>query len=292
MIMERPFFDESNLPGSVWSTIVTVLRPQQHLPRPTYIGERMVEDPAYCLKRGDRRHYWSTLKICIGGCGFFQAGEQQALIKPGQAILFSTRDDLVHGIADGADQFHFCRVSFTGLNPLIEELTRGYGYLLSIPRRHSIMQRIFSMRRESRSRISMEASSAAELIWSVVASCMHLYEISMPDNNLTRACVEWINDHIESGHSIADCAAALGVSQAHLTRTVHERLGQTPGAMLQHERLRYGLYLLLNSSEQIKSIATRCGYRHAPHFSRAFRERYSVSPRDVRQNPDAWAVMA
>ncbi len=291
--MDLPYFDESNLPGSLWSTIVTVLRPDPLLPQPTYIGERVVNDPNYRLQRSHQKLDWVTLKICLGGRGFMQCGKQRHSIHPGQAILFCTKERaFIHGTDKGADHFHFCRFTFSGMNEQVMALNKRYGYLFTIPEQHSLVQRIFSYKSKINNRLSMQASEAAELVWSVLSSCMHLFESALPDNALTRECLEWINRNIESGGSIADCAEALQVSQEHLTRVFQSSIGQTPGAFLLQERLRHALHLLLNTKEPIKAIAVICAYKHASHFSRAFRDRFGVSPRSVRQNPEAWSVLA
>ncbi len=236
--------------------------------------------------------HWCTLKICIAGQGVVSHRGKKQSILPGQALLFSTAEtDFYHGIADGAACFHFYRLTFVGLNPLIESYTQRHGFLLPIDKQHSIAKRICTYQQGHRALISMTPSAAAEMVWSIVASCLHIYEASAPDNALSKSCIEWINQHIESHASIGDCAQDLGVSQAHLTRVFQDSIGKTPGAFLIEARMRHAVTLLMENELPIKAIAHICGYQHASHFSRAFKDAHGVSPKEVRKEPGAWGMM-
>ena len=261
--MKLPYFDESNLPGSIWSSAVSVLQAQKGLPHPTFIGERSVDDPSYWLRNHGKRTPWATLKICLDGRGEIDVHGERQIIEAGQALLFTTTDTgIAHGIAQDAAYFHFIRFTFIGMESIIEEMNKRFGYLLPVDKSHSIVKRLKKYEQDSHSSISMQPAEAAELCWSIVAACMHLFESSQLDNSLSRRCIAWINKHIEGTATIADCAAALAVSQEHLTRVFHECVKETPGAFLMRERLRHGLRLLLSSHEPIKAIGSRCGYKN------------------------------
>ena len=289
--MALPILDEHELPGSRWSTQFTVLRPQAEMPRVTYIGERHVDDQSYRLHRKHNPKGWSTLKIITSGCAYFEDHGQRQLVWPGQAMLFSSlEEDIAHGIATHADHVDFYRISFYGANQSVSDLSKRYGYVLPIPESHSIVKRLKQFNKGLGAHQHIEASESAELVWSILVSCTRIFESNLPDNQLTRSCVDWIYAHLETKHCMADCAFDLQVSQEHLTRVFQENLGQSPGQFLQNERMRHGMQLLLNESLPIKNIANRCAYAHASHFSRAFKAHFGVSPSDVRKDPSAWSL--
>ena len=290
--MKLPYFDESMQPGSQWSSIVNVLDDLGQTPAPCYLGERKVTEAQYRLVSKKQDVHWCTLKICVAGRGIVSHRGKTQKILPGQALLFSTaEEDFFHGIDDGATLFHFYRMTFVGLNPLIEAYTKRHGFLLPIDKHHSIAKRICSYRQKHRSHISMTPSAAAEMVWGIVASCLHIYETSTPENSLSKSCIEWINHNLEGHAGIGACAQELGVSQAHLTRVFQDSIGKTPGAFLIETRMRHAVTLLLENELPIKAIAQKCGYQHASHFSRAFKEAHGVSPKDVRKEPGVYGMM-
>ena len=84
--------------------------------------------------------------------------------------------------------------------------------------------------------------------------------------------------------SAAAVAAALGVSTGYLQH-VFQAAGTTVGAHVRRRRLercRDDLADPLRAREQIAEIAMRWGFGDMPHFSRAFRERFGLSPREYR----------
>ncbi len=84
--------------------------------------------------------------------------------------------------------------------------------------------------------------------------------------------------------SAVSVAAALGVSTGYLQH-VFQAAGTTAGHHIRRRRLercRDDLIDPLRAREQIGEIAMRWGFGDMPHFSRAFKERFGLSPRDYR----------
>jgi AraC-like DNA-binding protein len=84
--------------------------------------------------------------------------------------------------------------------------------------------------------------------------------------------------------SAATVAAALGISQGYLHRLFHGA-GTSVGEYVRDrrfERCRAELADPLHEGEHVTEIALRWGFNDMPHFSRAFRKRFGVAPRDYR----------
>jgi AraC-like DNA-binding protein len=82
--------------------------------------------------------------------------------------------------------------------------------------------------------------------------------------------------------SVARIAAELNISASQLTRTMKAH-DLSPMRYAWSLRLEHAAQLLSCTSKdtlQAKEIAYRCGFTSAAHFSRAFKERYGMSPRD------------
>jgi AraC-like DNA-binding protein len=81
--------------------------------------------------------------------------------------------------------------------------------------------------------------------------------------------------------SVARIASELNVSASYLTRTLRAN-GLSPMRYAWSLRLEHAARLLSHASTrgmQAKEVAYRCGFASAAHFSRAFKERYDMSPR-------------
>jgi AraC-like DNA-binding protein len=83
-------------------------------------------------------------------------------------------------------------------------------------------------------------------------------------------------------------AAELGISARYLAR-IFELAGQSVGGWILERRLDRAYRALASrafSHRSISAIAFAAGFNDAAHFSRAFRKRYGVSPRDHRVHTD------
>ena len=76
---------------------------------------------------------------------------------------------------------------------------------------------------------------------------------------------------------------ALGTNERKLTELFRRRVGLTVFDYFGEMRLETGRRLLEGSDIRIQLIADRVGYRNAGDFTRAFRRRYGVTPREYRQ---------
>lgn len=79
-------------------------------------------------------------------------------------------------------------------------------------------------------------------------------------------------------------AAQLNVSVRQLTRLFAEE-GTSPGAYLRERRLQAARRCLMHRGDLgISEVAHRYAFSDASHFSRCFRERFGMSPRDYRSS--------
>jgi AraC-like DNA-binding protein len=87
----------------------------------------------------------------------------------------------------------------------------------------------------------------------------------------------------ESQISVAQIAAEMNISANHLNR-IFKTDGVSVMRYLWLLRLEHAARLLTDTSEQrlqVQQIAYQCGFTSTAHFSRTFRQRYGVSPRDA-----------
>ena len=94
---------------------------------------------------------------------------------------------------------------------------------------------------------------------------------------------EYMEDHIQKSASITAMAKAGGVSKRTLLRRFKTQTGMSPMECLTQMRLSKACRLLRESSMEIKHIAISCGFPDSNYFSRQYKKRLGVSPRQFRK---------
>lgn len=77
-------------------------------------------------------------------------------------------------------------------------------------------------------------------------------------------------------------AEQVNLSSRQLTRLFQTEFQQSPGAFIRTARLRYGHWLLMNSTESITEIALRLGFSDCAHFIRLFGREFGCTPGSCR----------
>lgn len=114
-------------------------------------------------------------------------------------------------------------------------------------------------------------------------------EASFPKvpNFLPEKRVQIILDHIHSHYqekiTIADLSKAASISKTEVLRCFKIIMGLSPISYLNSYRLQKAAYTLVNSEDSVQDIAAECGFDDNSYFSKLFKKKYMVTPRDFRQ---------
>ncbi|MCB4770365.1 acetamidase/formamidase family protein [Ancylobacter sp. Lp-2] len=131
------------------------------------------------------------------------------------------------------------------------------------------------------------AQSAAELLLALSAELM----TAAADPSSSRAALlQRLYATIErsiggTDISIADIAQAEGISERYVQK-LFEGTGESFSHYVRERRLQRAWHDLANPAEAavpISEIAYRCGFADSAHFSRLFRERFGLPPRELRR---------
>lgn len=96
--------------------------------------------------------------------------------------------------------------------------------------------------------------------------------------------ISYIYQHIETDINIDELAAMHSVSKFHLHRIFKAQMGMNIYETVKSIRLQKAANLLLtNPHSTITDIANQCGYSSQTSFIRAFKERFSISPKIWRK---------
>ncbi len=101
-------------------------------------------------------------------------------------------------------------------------------------------------------------------------------------DELVLSAIAIMEDEVEDRLSIADLAGRLGISADKLERSFRGEFGVSPGTYYRTTRLRRAHDLLAHSTLPVREVALSCGFWSVSSFSRAFRQQYGYTPREVR----------
>ena len=68
-------------------------------------------------------------------------------------------------------------------------------------------------------------------------------------------------------------------------RDFQKQFNSTPGKWLMEKRLQHARFLLASKDKTVSEAAFESGFENLSHFSRAFKERFGISPAGVKQVP-------
>lgn len=105
------------------------------------------------------------------------------------------------------------------------------------------------------------------------------------EHDRLRRAIRLIEQSLNRPFAVSEIARRLNVSVRQLERLFRRHLGMSPRKFGTQTRLRYGLWLLLNTPRRVTEIAFDCGFHDSAHFCRQFRREFGVSPDAARRLP-------
>lgn len=153
-----------------------------------------------------------------------------------------------------------------------------------------LAQRLFVLSSDDNAVAGQGLTMLADLMRTSLAACMETGKL-MPRAQGRMGAIMWfVARHLEKpGLSAQDAAANLKCS----VRTIYKACaayGTTFNAMVMETRLVSAQYQLMRSDERVSEIAYGVGFASLSHFSRQFRARFGVPPKDMRQVKVAHAL--
>jgi len=99
---------------------------------------------------------------------------------------------------------------------------------------------------------------------------------------LVKRAVSYLHQNYAHSFSRWEIASDIGVSEDYLSRVFSRELGVTPWDYLNRLRILQAKALLLNTDDNIGSIARQVGFKDQAYFSRVFRKLTDLSPQSFR----------
>ena len=97
-----------------------------------------------------------------------------------------------------------------------------------------------------------------------------------------KEAISYIEQNFQNNISVEDIAASCGLNRSYFGKIFHENMGKSPQEFLISYRMSKAAELLKLTKLSIADIGNAVGYPNQLHFSRAFKNVYSISPRQWR----------
>ena len=106
------------------------------------------------------------------------------------------------------------------------------------------------------------------------------------ENPIIKKVCDYVDTHLEEDISLEQAADISGVSSFYLSKLFKEEKGETFINFISGKRLEKARQLLAETELSIKEITAAVGYNDQNYFSRIFKSKYGLSPKEYRKiNP-------
>lgn len=98
-----------------------------------------------------------------------------------------------------------------------------------------------------------------------------------------RAMLEYINQNFNDELTVEKIAASVNISPSACLRCFHQLMDSTPMQYVKNLRLEKAAEMLKTTRKTAKETALDCGFNDVSYFTKAFRERMGVTPKEFRK---------
>lgn len=194
---------------------------------------------------------------------------------PGRSL--SLRVDHARGLSKktvivfGGAADYFCNLAKLGVLPLLE------------PTNTSNVSQIYdSIKSTAVSGSSFLSENIATLCYSLILELGRILTFLRYPGVMGYA-VDCIECKLHTNITLSSLSAECGVSTSTLNRLFKQFLNVSPISYIIFRRLERARHLISIKDLSLKEISSQCGYARESFFSRAFKQRFGVSPNDYRK---------
>lgn len=102
------------------------------------------------------------------------------------------------------------------------------------------------------------------------------------DNEYVNLAIDYINEMYRQNISVIDIAEKVGITRSHLNHSFQKELNVSVQKFLIDFRMHKAANLLINTTLTVKEISSQVGYQDQLVFSKAFKKKFGMSPKNYR----------
>ena len=241
---------------------------------------------------GEREEF--IIHFVFSGKGFYSINGNTYPLSAGQMFVIYPGVSVTYG-SDATDPWHYAWIGFNGIRA--DSILRQCGFspkklILPSPlqpeiimdcidnildckaltfaddlRREAWMLMLFSRLIDNRTMLRHKHSPES-----------HNYG----SNVYMELAVEHIKIYYKDGINVSDIAGHIGISRAYLNHVFQKELGISIQKFLIDYRMHKAANLLVSTNDTIKEISRAVGYEDQLAFSKAFKKKFEMSPKNYR----------
>jgi len=105
--------------------------------------------------------------------------------------------------------------------------------------------------------------------------------VNTAELRFVRKAVETIHTQLDNSEfSVEDFAESMHMSRGHLYKKLKSMTGLNPSQFVRNVRLEEAAKLLADKHDTVSRIAYQVGFNNLSYFTKSFKEKYGVAPRD------------
>ncbi len=202
---------------------------------------------------------------------------------PGEAILFRYGESTCYGVPDSRSlPYENEWVCMSGADEIFLGLIEQRGRKVSMPEGSLATRLLREIIDCYQNRAFVDRFHESSLAYQLLMACCRVPDSLPRSEDVALRSREYILSNYQSPFTQEDLAEFVGVCREHLSRRFRETYGVSPGRFCAGLRMARAKNLLHLSPAPIAEIALLCGYADANSFSRAFRQYYGMSPRQMK----------
>ena len=250
-------------------------------------------EPLHSFGPAVRPNY--LMHIITEGRGKYSVDGKQYELKAGQGFLIEPEVQTFYQ-ADSEDPWSYMWIGFSGARAkeYLSDLGLGGGNL-TFDCHHMAELKAMLQNIVKRNTYTIENEFLRESFlyqtFAVLSRSLNIQKLSgnerNTDNIYVKQAVEFIQNNYLDPIRVSDIADYVGISRGYLHKLFLELLSQSPQDYLIRCRMTRGAELLSVTELSIEEIALSCGYTDPLAFSKIFKRKTGMTPRQYRK--DNWS---
>lgn len=130
--------------------------------------------------------------------------------------------------------------------------------------------------------INMLRNALGETVFHAFFHDARMWEQTLTVPQSVQIAKQFIDENFARDLTVSDLANRASITPQHLISLFRKHMGVTPIRYLWQKRAERSRFLLLHTGLTIAEIAYQCGYKNPFHFSRQIKQRFAMSPKEIR----------
>lgn len=254
-----------------------------------YCGMEQCE-PGYRFGPYVRESY--VVHIIREGCGMLYSGEESYPVSKGEAFILYPGHETVYQ-ADDDEPWEYSWIGFHGY--AAKKIVRLMGFTEKNPvisvKNPELLQREIEKIIEAKDLTVVNMMKRFSALYAMIGMMLDenpkSREIENPSNiAYVNEAVEIMMNSYSKKLKISDIATQIGISRNYLTDLFKSEFEMSPQSFLMNFRMEKAAQELVETNHSVQTIGINVGYPDSLAFSKAFKQKYGMSPSAYRTSPE------